>query len=226
MVVDGSSFVRRAQAFFCALKAGDRPNSSSLAKTCRCSKNTAQRTIYRLRDEYLVPLEYDSSAKGYYLKDPNYSLPAFLPPGKDELTALLLARDIIQPLEAEDLKQCLDNLWGQYSASSSAVARELEPLREVFSSDSTVVGDIADKEVVRYVMSAAAGESVRIGYRSPWRDSEDKVFEGRILRVHFSDGHLYLLFAEKSGREMILNAAFVKGYQLLPYTVKLDRAAQ
>ena len=226
MVVDGSSFVRRAQAFFKALKDGERPNSTSLAKACRCSKNTAQRTIYRLRDEYLVPLEYDPSEKGFYLTDPNFPFPTLLPPGKDELTALLLARDIIQPLEAEDLKTCLDTLWAQYSSRSGPVQRELEPLRKVFSCDSTVIGDIADKEVIRYVASAAAGESVRLEYRSPWRHPEDRQFEGRVLRVHLSDGNLYILFGDKSGREMVLNTAFIKAFEVLDYTVPVNLAAQ
>ncbi len=226
MVVDGTSFVRRAQVFFTALSRGERPNSASLATACNCSKNTAQRTIYRLRDEYMVPIEYDSSVKGYYLKDPNYSLPPFLPPGKDELIALLLARDIVQPLEALDLKNCLDALWLQYSANNRAVNRDLEPIRDVFSCDSTVIADIADKELLRYVTAASAGDSVRIRYRSPWRDTADKTYDGRLLRVHLSDGNVYLLFAEKDGREMVLNAAFVKDYEVLPYQVPLNVSAQ
>lgn len=215
MVVDGNSFLRRARAFFLELSAGRYPNASSLAELCGCSRNTAQRTIYRLRDEYLVPLEYESSEKGYYLIDKSYQLPNVLPPGKDELTALLLVRDLAATIDAEDLQLNLDSLWSQFAANNTGITRDLEPLTQVFSCDNTIIGDIADRGLLRYVFAAAAGESVEITYRSPWRENEDKIHRGRIARAHLSDGSLYLLFIRESGREMILNAAFIHDYKVL-----------
>jgi len=223
MVVDGCTFLRRAQIFLRELKACTYPNSSSLAKLCACSKNTAQRTIYRLRDEYFLPLRYDPSAKGYALTDQSYTLPAVLPPGKDELIALLLARDMIKNIDADDIRANLDNLWGQFAAANPCAGRELEAYAKVFSCDTTIVGDLADRGLLTFVFFAKAGESLRITYKSPWRHTQDKVYEGRVLRVHFSDGNLYLLFAEKSGREMILNASFIKEFKVLDYSVSIAR---
>jgi len=221
MVVDGTTFLRRAHRLFVELRANRYPNATTLAVACDCSKNTAQRTIYRLRDEYVVPLEYDATERGYFLKDKHFELPQILPPGKDELTALLLARELLSSLESEDIKIHLDNLWIQFAANNSSVARDLEPFVKVFSCDSTVIGDIADRGLLSYVSMAHAGESVRLNYKSPWRQGELKQHEGRILRVHFSDGNLYLLFAEKSGREFVLNTSFIRDFEVLNHHVTI-----
>ncbi len=220
MVVDGHTFMQRAQKFFSELQANRYPNSQSLAKLCICSKNTAQRTIYRLRDEYLFPMEYDSSEKGYYLTNRNFSMPHFLPAGKDELAALLLARDLIKNLDAKDINQNLDRIWHQFISNNTQISRELEPLLSFFSSDLTVVGDVADFGVLRYVTAASTGESVRITYKSPWRHKEERIYEGQILKVHFSDGSLYLLFHDGEGHKRILNCSFIRSLSILDATVK------
>ncbi len=216
MVVDGSTFLRRARIFFKDLQANRFPNAQTLAEQALCSRNTAQRTIYRLRDEYLVPFDYNTSEKGYYLTDKNYSLPSMLPPGKDELTALLLVRDLARCVDAVDLIEKLDSLWDQYLTANSSLSRELEPLVKIFSSDLTVIGDIADKGILHFIEYARSGESLELTYRSPWKSGDPRVFHGRILRVHFSDGNLYLLFREKSGREFVLNTSFVRETKVLP----------
>ncbi len=225
MVVDGNTFLRRARAFFVELSANRFPNASSLAELCGCSRNTAQRTIKRLRDEYLVPLEYEASEKGYYLPDKSYQLPNILPPGKDELTALLLVRDLAATLDAEDLNSHLESLWSQFATSNRGIARDLEPLGSVFSCDNTIVGDIADRGLLRYVFAAAAGESVEVTYRSPWREGEDKTHRGRISRAHVSDGSLYLLFLRECGREMVLNAAFIRDFKILAQTLSIPKTS-
>lgn len=219
MVVDGNTFLRRAQKFFIELQANRYPNSTTLANLCSCSTNTAQRTIYRLRDEYLVPLDYDKSEKGYYLVDRDYSFPTILPPGKDEYTSLLLARDLVATLDAEDLVDRLDSLWQSYVASNSSLRRELGALAEVFSSDATVVGEIADNGVLQFVQAASAGESVKLVYKSPWRHTEEKTYKGKIERVHFSDGSLYLLFNDSNGNCRVLNASFIKEFEILDHSV-------
>lgn len=215
MVVDGFTFLKRAQWFFVELKSNRYPNASQLASSCRCSKNTAQRTIYRLRDEFLVPIEYDGSQRGYYLSDKNYTFPISLPPGKDELAALLFAREFLSSVEAKDVKELLDVLWGKFAASNTLVARELEPLSGVFSCDSTVIGDLADRGLLTFVNAAYTGELLRINYKSPWRHDEAKSYEGQVVRVHFSDGSLYLLFDELSGRRLIFNASFVRKVEIM-----------
>lgn len=215
MVIDGNPFLKRAHIFLSELRANHYPNSSTLKNLANCSKNTAQRTIYRLRDEYLVPLDYDSEKKGYFLTDKNYKFNKTLPPGKDELTALLLARSLAATIEDDSLNAKLENLWHQFISSNNSVHTELSSILKVFSSDSTAISNISDCGILKFVSAAATGESVEIRYKSPWRHSEAKNYTGKILRVHYSDGNLYLLVWEQSGQERILNAAFVKDFKIL-----------
>lgn len=224
MVIDGNIFIKRVHKFFTELQYNRFPNAQKLAKLCSCSKNTAQRVIYRLRDEYMVPMGYDPSERGYYLTDPNYSMPKILPPGRDELTALLLARDLVANIGSKDLITSLDNLWHQFITTNTSLSRELEPLIKVFSSDSTVVSEIADRGVIQYVNAASSGESVQITYKSPWRHTEEKIYKGQIERVHYSDGHLYICFNDSDGNQKIFNCSFIKKFEILPYKVEIDRS--
>lgn len=215
MVVDGRAFMRRAQRFMSDLRAGGYPNAGSLSKQEGCSYNTAHRVISRLRDEYHLPIEYDAERRGYYLTDKNYTLEDQLPPGRDEFTALILARDIVAGLEAVDVEKQLDALWVRFAAQHERMGRELASLQEVFSSDATVVADLTDWGLLEYVEAARAGEDVELRYKSPWKHQREKTYLGRIERLHYSDGTLYLLFVETSGRDVILNASFVKGFRCI-----------
>ncbi|MCO6429816.1 MAG: WYL domain-containing protein [Deltaproteobacteria bacterium] len=209
------TFLHRAHTFFAELEKDTFPNANSLAEQCDCSRNTAQRTIYRLRDEFSAPIEYDPSRKGYYLTDRTYKLKETLPPGKDELTSLLLARDLVNSLDATDITDALDRLWAQYAANNPAVSRDLLPLIDRFSSSLTTIGRLADEGILHYLTAAARGDNVEITYSSPWRGTEGKKYRGRIMHVHFSDGALYLKFWDMTGRDIILNASFVSSCEIL-----------
>jgi len=216
MYSDGSSFYKRASIFFVCLKNGTYPNASRLAELAKCSRNTAQRTVERLRRDFNVPLGYDEEKHGYYLKDHSFELP-LLVPGKDELTALLLMRDLSSVLDSKDLQEKIDSLWYQYASRNPSLAGELQRLAGYFSSDSTVIGRLADWGVLDLLSAAADEKGCQIVYRSPWRHKEEKTYLGRIARVHFSDGVLYVLFACSDGRRIVLNASFMKDFQVLDY---------
>lgn len=222
MVPEKSTFIGRARVFVAELKKGNFPNASSLAEECKCSSNTAQRTIYRLRDEYLVPIEYDSSNRGYYLKDESFSLPELLPPGKDELAALLLSCTLLKSLEFDELHSKLQTLWSQFVSSNSSVSRDLTPLTNVFSSDDTEVCSAADLGVLRYVQFAASGQDLRVTYDSPWSEKSEREFLGRIERVHLSDGTLYILFHDQRNLRLVLNSSFINEVEELDYRVEID----
>lgn len=219
-----SKFIKRARFFLQDLQEEKFPNASSLADACKCSRNTAQRTIYRLRDEYLVPIEYDSSQKGYYMTDKNFTLPPDLPPGRDELTALLLARSLVARFDLYDVKKNLDSLWNAYASANTSVRRDLAPLASFFSADCTTISQIGEAGTLAFLDAAASGQSVSFYYESPW-SKNGKVRRGYIRRVHFSDGVLYLLFQSESGRQLILNASFVEDFKILDYTIEIaDKA--
>ena len=222
MVTDGNPFLKRALVFFDELKNDNSPNASTLAKMTNCSRNTAQRTIYRLRDEYLVPFDYNNEKRGYYLKDKNYNFPTILPPGKDELTALLLSRSIISAIDDETINSILETLWHKFIVANKNINVELKEVAKVFSSDSTAIGDIADCGLLKLVSYAAIGESLVVKYKSPWRHSEIKTYLGKILRVHYSDGNLYVLFINQDGENRLFNAAFIKEIKVSEEIVKIN----
>lgn len=214
MIDAGTGFSKRVKLFYIDLKRGIYPNATTLAERAGCSRNTAARCIERLQLEYHMPVAYDSSEKGYYLTDKDYELAA-LPAGKDELTALFLLKDLASLIESSDLHQALERLWISAVAGNPRLGRELETLSRYFTSDLTTVGTLADCGLLEYISAAWHGESLKIDYKSPWRHQELHTYRGRLLRVHFSDGHLYLLFQDESGREIVLNSSFVKKIEIL-----------
>jgi len=222
MIHKADTFTDRVSVFFAELQKNHFPNAMTLSEQCRCSRNTSQRTIYRLRDEYYVPIDYDPAKKGYFLLNRDYILPQLLPAGKDELTALLLARDIVQLIDAKDVQDSLAKLWRQIAANSRAITVDLEPLSKFFSSNLTAVGKLADDGILQYVIAAARGDNVRITYSSPWRGTDQKVYLGRVLHVHFSDGSLYLKFWDAKGRDIIFNASFIDSFDVLEEHIELS----
>jgi hypothetical protein len=223
-MADESSFIARVHRIMEELYAQRFPNKVSLAKMLGCSRSTMERDLTKLEHEYSVPIGYDASRKGYFLKDPSYRLTAPLPAGRDELAALLLLRSFAKDLvQAGDLCRDLDTLWGIFASQHRQITQELRALTNYFSCNLTSVGLLADQGVLQYVTAAAAGESVEIVYKSPWRHQIAKTYRGRILKVHYSDGHLYLLVAEETGREIVLNASFVKTFKVLDFTVPIQQ---
>lgn len=220
MFSDGSSFLRRVNTLRRELERDSYPNAATLSQLAHCSRSTAQRTFDRLRDEYLAPIKYDSSRKGYYLKDKNFDFGA-LPPGKDELTALLLMRDMANALGDPELKAGIAGLWTQYNASNTGATVHLEDIVRHFSSDATEVAVLADNGVITYLNMAATGENVELHYQSPWWHDEERTYRGRIEHVHLENSNLYLLFHEENGNERILNAAFITDLEILNFDIKL-----
>lgn len=214
MFSDGSSFFKRAVIFQSELKKGSYPNSTALAKLAGCSKNTAQRTIDRLRGDYALPLAYDKSRHGYYLLDLAFELPT-LAIGKDELTALLLMRDLARVIDASDLHDKIDSLWQQYAATHASVVGELEKLAQFFSSDLTVVSKLSGQGLFDLLYAASRASLCEIRYKSPWRHTEEKVYRGSIAHLRFSDGTLYMLFSSRDGRSLVLNTAYLRNLTII-----------
>jgi predicted DNA-binding transcriptional regulator YafY len=208
-------FFGYASKFLELLRAGEYPNASSFAKQIGVSPKTADRMIRKLRHEYGAPLEFDYVKRGYYLTVPDYSLPVIEVSDKDELAALLVARDLVATVDADDLLVELNKVWERVSPKGSTLVRDLEALSKKYSSDLTVVGDLADRGVLEFVQAAYAGESIKMTYKSPWSHKQPKELKGKIEHVHFSDGHLYLNFLEVDGRNRILNCSFIKEYEVI-----------
>jgi predicted DNA-binding transcriptional regulator YafY len=167
------------------------------------------RTIDRLRYEFGVPLEYDESNRGYFLTNPDFSF-ASLPPGRDELVALVLLSELAGMIDDPSLHEAVASLWTRITNGRSDVDHDLEHIRQRFSSETTSVAKLADIDLVRLLTLCHRGQPVIVRYRSPWRHEEDREYGGLFDRLHFSDGMLYALFKDGGGRELVLNVSFIK----------------
>ena len=206
---ESSTFLKRSLTLQGELQKKAYPNASTLAAMCGCSRSTAMRTIDRLRYEFGVPLEYDESNRGYFLTNPEFSF-ASLPPGRDELVALVLLSELAGMIDDPSLHEAVSSLWTRITNGRSDVDHDLEHIRQRFSSETTSVAKLADIDLVRLLTLCHRGQPVVVRYRSPWRHEEDKEYGGLFERLHFSDGMLYALFKDGGGRELVLNVSFIK----------------
>lgn len=69
------SRLERIYAFHQKLKADKFPNAQTLMEEFELSRATAHRDISYMRDRLLAPLAFDSSRKGFYYTDQDFSLP-------------------------------------------------------------------------------------------------------------------------------------------------------
>ena len=207
-------FLKRALVFLSELQKGTYPNASSLGKLCSCSRSTAMRTIDRLRYEFGAPLAYDESERGYFLRDPSYSFNT-LPPGQDELVALVLLTELSQLIDDKAIATACSTLWARCTNGRADLELDLSQIAKRFSSDTTSVAQLAETNLVRLLGFAHRGQPVEITYRSPWRHSEDKTYQGTFDRFHYSDGILYGMFHEVQGRHIVLNMSFVSSLEEL-----------
>jgi predicted DNA-binding transcriptional regulator YafY len=207
--MDSATFLKRALIFQADLKKRSYPNASTLAEKCDCSRSTAVRTIDRLRYEFGVPIDYDEAQRGYFLTVADFSFVS-LPPGRDELVALILSSELLSTIEDPTLRSAMSALWSRVASGRADLNCDLEHIRTRFSSDSTSVAKLADIDLMRLIGLCHRGQPVAIVYRSPWRHNEDRDYEGIFHRVHLSDGILYAMFEDQRGRQLVLNVSFIK----------------
>lgn len=207
--MDTATFLKRALVFQSELQRRSYPNASTLAEACQCSRSTAVRTIDRLRYEFGVPIDYDESQRGYYLTVPDFSFVS-LPPGRDELVALILSSELLSMIEDPALQSAISALWTRVANGRGDLNIDLEQIRKRFSSDSTSVAKLADVDLVRLIGLCHRGQPVAVTYRSPWRHEEDKEYQGIFRHLHLSDGILYAMFEDQRGRQLVMNVSFVK----------------
>jgi hypothetical protein len=167
------------------------------------------RTIDRLRYEFGVPIEYDESRRGYYLTNPGFSF-ATLPPGRDELVALILASELASMVDDSGLHGAIASLWAQVTSGRSDISHDLEHLRNRFSSETTSIAKLADIDLISLLSLCHRGQPVSFRYRSPWRHEDEKPYAGVFERLHFSDGILYAMVRDSRNRALVLNVSFLK----------------
>jgi predicted DNA-binding transcriptional regulator YafY len=207
--MESSTFLKRSLVLQGELQKKAYPNAFTLASICGCSRSTAMRTIDRLRYEFGVPIEYDESNRGYYLTNSEFSF-ASLPPGRDELVALILLGELASMIDDGSLQEAVSSLWTRVTNGRADVDRDLEHIRDKLSSETTSIAKLADIDLVRLLTLCHRGQLVVIRYRCPWRHDEDRYYGGMFERLHFSDGILYAMFRDQRARQLVLNVSFVK----------------
>ncbi len=130
--------------FELSVKNGEFPNASVLAGRFEVSLKTAQRDIEFMRDRFSCPLEYDKKKKGYFYSDKLFSLPSFVHLTSRELSALLIARKLLEDIntdyagkELSSVVKKMSNLLGGLGIETKAVEDKISlmPMEHIPSDD-------------------------------------------------------------------------------------------
>lgn len=97
---------------------GNFPNCSSIARELEVNRKTIQRDINFMRDELDLPLEYDESSHGYCYTRPVNEFP-FLKTTAEDLVALILARNALNPLRGSALEASLRSSFQRLQSGMS-----------------------------------------------------------------------------------------------------------
>lgn len=108
------------------VKQGNYPNATDFRKKFEVSRSTVMRDIDFLKDRYMVPLDYSKEHNGYFLSDPNYTIPSFLLT-EGELFTLHIILPLmeqykgtpLEPVFESIMKQMLDMLPKDVAVSTS-----------------------------------------------------------------------------------------------------------
>ena len=85
---------------------GNYPNCGTIANELEVNRKTIQRDINFMRDELNLPIEYSDSNHGYFYTRPVSEFP-FLKTTAEDLVALILARNALDPLRGSPLEATL-----------------------------------------------------------------------------------------------------------------------
>lgn len=174
------------------IRAGRRPNASSLAKLLEVTPRTIQRDIDCLRDRLGAPLEYDRKRRGYLYANQAYCIPLSTVT-EGEYLALFLAERLLQQYRGLPCCAELTRLFQKVAAFlPDCVTLDLKQLAEAYSVRQPVI-DPGDVDRFRAMARAVEqGRQLEIVYWSAFRDETAR---RRIDPYHLAaiDGDWYLL---------------------------------
>jgi proteasome accessory factor B len=174
-----------------AIRTGGYPNATTLARDLELSSRTIARKLGFLRDVLLAPIEYDSSRKGYYYSQPNWSLPN-LRISQGELLGLAMAQLALHAYRGTPLERYLGAVTGKIMASLPEEV-EIEPsgLASIFQFN---LGPVAPFDPALWEELARAirkRHTVRMRYYSLTKDQEvNRVIDPYLLRCYRGDWYL------------------------------------
>lgn len=147
------------------------PNATALAQEFEVSLKTAQRDIEFMRDRLNCPLLYDRSRKGYCYEDDSFSLPSIYI-SSEELTALLLARNMLRGITGEYIGDELSQLIEKITTILKKHLTEEQSIDEAISIQ--LIGyTTPSEETFRTVLEGCLKRRVlSFNYYSPVRDKK------------------------------------------------------
>lgn len=184
--------LERLSALDRAIRAGEYPNASTLARALEVCPRTIQRDIEFLRDRLGAPLAFDPRRNGYAYRDPDYRLP-LLTLTEGELVALFLAERVLQQYRGTPYGPDLARAFAKLTAGlGESVTVDLRHLGGVHSFRTTAPPEF-DPGVFRDLAAATARHRrVVLRYWSASRDAETR---REVDPYHLAsvDGQWYLI---------------------------------
>ena len=166
-------------------------NSSDFKKELGVSRRTVARDLDFLRDEENAPIEYDESAKGYWLNDETYSLPP-VRLSRKEVFSFSIARKLLGAFEGTPLEMDIRSTLSKIEESlEGSVSLDIEGLTEnlsVISEDHVKLDPSLWAAVAKYT---SRSEQVRMTYRK--FNGEIKTYMVEPYHLFAYHGNWYLL---------------------------------
>jgi proteasome accessory factor B len=184
--------LERLSALDRAVRAGEYPNASTLARALEVCSRTIQRDIDFLRDRMGAPLVFDTHRNGYAYSDPNYQLPLFTL-SEGELVALFLAERVLQQYQGTPYGPDLARAFAKITAGlRDKVTVDLSHLGALHSFRTTAPL-VFDPGVFRD-LAGAIRRHRRVVLRY-WTASRDEESQREVDPYHLAsvDGQWYLI---------------------------------
>lgn len=154
-----------------ALQRGGFPNSRRLGSELEVSSKTISRDIDFMRDRMLLPIEYESSRRGYYYTREVESLPT-IDISEGELLALSIARKALDHYKGTPFEKPLANAFNKLSASlPDTLAANLSELSETISFHQGSQSNLDEATLQLAIKAALEKRVLRFQYKKPGADA-------------------------------------------------------
>ena len=173
------------------IRSGHRPNASTLARDLELSVRTVNRKIEFMRDVLEAPIEYDSSRKGYYYSEPNWSLPN-IRITEGELLGLAMAGMALHAYKGTPLEGYLKGVAEKIKAAlPDEVNVDPEQLADVFRFHPGPVAIIDPKHWELLAKAIREGRAVEMTYYNITKDKTvERAVDPYLLRCYRGDWYL------------------------------------
>jgi predicted DNA-binding transcriptional regulator YafY len=165
-------------------------SKAQLASKVSRSEMTVQRSLTWLRDQHDAPVDFSRATMAWSLNDPAFTLP-LEDPDSDDLTAVVIAASMLQPLADEGLTSRINRLVEQMDARVRQAGERRGTIRSGAITTTASLASRIDPLIASTLLTNCRRGVVKIRYYSPWTDKEERhEVEPWQARIH--DGTMYL----------------------------------